>query len=557
MLRGGKNFGMIEKTTKEVEALRKRLIPVLCLILAVSLALSGCGMLDYLGRLGTALRSVGGTDYSKMEYARPDMTALAQTVENSCQVGRTSGNINEVLDAIYAYYDCYDDFYTNMSLAYIHYSTDLRDTYWEGEYAYCAENSAKVDAGLEELYYALAESPIRDTLEKDQYFGEGYFDAYEGESVWDDGLLSLMEQEAQLEGRYYELMGQQEWADYSEAFFAEYYDPLAQLLVELVAKRQEIAAYMGYDSFTDFAYDFYHYRDYTPDQAMELTGAIGQELGEIYRWVNAGDFWEEEACTQSEMKGYVAQCAEAMGGYVEEAYALMSEKGLWEIEPGAYKLDASFEVYLAGYRVPFVFVNPSGTQYDKLVLAHEFGHFAHDFVCGGSYAGTDVAEVLSQGMEYLSLFYCEDSEALTRLKAVDSLCIYVEQAAYASFEHRLYGLSGEDLTAENVHALYEEVGAEFGFDSWEWDSRDFVLVNHYFTEPMYLISYVVSNDAAFQLYQLEQEEAGRGLEIYEQMLYSQEVWFDAFVEEMGLESTFSEGRISRVRETMEQMLNYQ
>ena len=37
-------------------------------------------------------------------------------------------------------------------------------------------------------------------------------------------------------------------------------------------------------------------------------------------------------------------------------------------------------------------------------------------------------------------------------------------------------------------------------------SRDFVVIGHFYTDPMYIISYVVSNDAAFQLYQMELEE---------------------------------------------------
>ena len=68
---------------------------------------------------------------------------------------------------------------------------------------------------------------------------------------------------------------------------------------------------------------------------------------------------------------------------------------------------------------------------------------------------------------------------------------------------------------------------------------------------MYITSYVVSNDAALQLYQLEQEEAGQGLALYEVQLTSQEADFLAFVESAGLESPFAKGRIQAVKATFE------
>ena len=539
--------------------MKKRGIRILCLVLALSLILGGCSLDflgDYLERLSLAVDTVNGdAHYRDMEYTRPDMTALEQALEESCETCRTSTKINEVLDAIYAYYDSYDGFQTNMLLAYVHYNTDLRDTYWEGEYDYCARNAGTVDAGLEELYFALAQSPIRQTLDQEDYFGPEFLEAYEGESLWDKNFLALLEEEARLEGEYYEVMGEQTLEDY-EAFYDAQYDTLAQLLAELVKVRQEMAAHMGYGSYPGFAYEYTHQRDFVPAQARALMDAIRRDLVPLYIRLNSdeSDWGMEQPCSQQEMIGYVSRSAKAMGGYVEESWDLMESKGLWEIEPGEYKLNASFEVYLPTYRVPLVFVNPTQTQYDKLVLAHEFGHFVHDYVCSGSLVSTDVAEVLSQGMEYLSLCLCEDTEELTRLKMADSLAIYVEQAAYASFEHRLYELEGEKLTAENIRSLYSQVGEDFGFNTLEWDTRDYVLLNHVFTEPMYLISYVVSNDAAFQLYELEQSEMGAGTEKYRGMLFSDETQFCGFVKDMGLEDVFTQDRIPRVKETLEVIL---
>ena len=191
-------------------------------------------------------------------------------------------------------------------------------------------------------------------------------------------------------------------------------------------------------------------------------------------------------------------------------------------------------------------MSPYLDQMDKLIFAHEFGHFLNDYVCWGSYAGTDVAEVHSQAFEYLSLCYTENSETLTRCKMADSLCTYVDQAAYAAFEHRLYRLSGEELTVENVTALYEEVCVEFGQDIWGEAGMEYVTVPHFYTDPLYTLSYVLSNDVALQFYQMELEEPGAGLALYEQCLDTHESYLLTFAETYGLESPFAEGRLEEV-----------
>lgn len=519
---------------------------LLALILVLTMLLGGCGLPG-----GDTLR------YEDIQYTRPDMDAIAQTLAESCDAALNGTDLSQVEDGIWAFYDAYDQFYTDYYLAYIHYSGDLTDSDWEAEYDFCAENSSRLDAWLEELYYALADSPYREELESEEYFGAGYFDAYEGESIWDETFLSLMEQEAALIGDYYTLSAEASDAEYySEEYFSDYGNRMGDLFVELVALRQQIAAYAGYASYPEFAYDFYYYRDFTPGQALEYAETIRQELVPLYEQVNASDVWNYgyDLCTEEQMYDYVKESAEAMGGAVAEAFGAMDEGGFYDVSYSENKFDTAFEVYLSSYYMPFVFVSPEGSAYDKLSFAHEFGHFASDYFSGGSYAGIDVAEVFSQSMEYLSLCYAENEGELEQYKLADCLCVYVEQAAYAVFEHMVYSLKGEDLTAENVYALYESVGKAYGFDSWNWDSRDFVAIEHFFTEPMYIISYVVSNDVAFQIYQREKERDGSGLRLFQNNLTSEESYVIYFAESIGLESPFADGRVAAVRKTLEEAL---
>ena len=166
----------------------------------------------------------------------------------------------------------------------------------------------------------------------------------------------------------------------------------------------------------------------------------------------------------------------------------------------------------------------------------------------------DVAEFFSQGLENLSLFYTDMPEELKKLRLHESLNVYVEQAAYASFEQQVYTLTGDALTVENVDALFEKTMERFGLDTWAANSRSYVDIPHFFIAPMYIISYIVSNDAALQIYQQEAEAQGSGLQTYQQSLTTAQMYFMAFIEETGLESPFAPKRLQKVRDTFEEVL---
>lgn len=510
--------------------------------LLIAAMLTGCAGLT------SALNGVQMVKYEDMEYVRPDMDVLQQSLDAAFEAAQ-GDDLKEIIDAIYAFYDEYDAFYTNYSLADIKSCCDLTDIYWAEEYSWCLENAATVDAALEELYYALAESPCREGLESEEYFGEGFFDAYEGESIYDEGLLSLLEQEAELITRYYDLSALGTEYEYgSEEFYDACGNDMVHLMAELVALRQEIATYCGYEDYPSFANDFYFYRDYTMEESRAYLQEVAQQLAPVYRWLDREKIWAltEDYYTEADTFAFVKKAAKNMGGTVLHAFLLMEEAGLYDIEWSENKYATSFETYLTSYYEPFIFMNPELTRYDCLTLSHEFGHFCNDYASYGSYAGVDILEFFSQGMEYLALCYGEDTEDLRLIKMADSLGLYVEQSAFASFEDRMYALEGEELTAENLCALYEEVALEYGFDAVGYDPREFVNITHFYTSPMYILSYIVSNDAAMQLYQLEQEEAGAGMKLYEDNLASQEVWFLTFLDTVGLQSPFEEGRLEQL-----------
>ena len=521
---------------------------LIVLILVAALLLSGCNFSEtfekFAAYYGTAI------PFEQMEYTRPDMDALEASVDACLQAVASGEPIEAIMDTVYDFYNHYDNFSTNQSLAYLHYNLDLTSAYWEKEYTFCAENLPRSEAAFEKLLHGLAISPLREELEDEQYFGPGFFDGYEEEPVIDETLLDLFEQEAALESSYYALMDQHTDADYtlSDALFQE----MADLLIRLVQLRQEMADYLGYPDYPSLAYDMFYSRDYSPQQAVTYMQQVADGLRDTYGalLLEADADPQYSHCSEADTFHYLQQAASAMGGTVADAFSYLRKYDLYDISYSANKAFTSFEVYIWNYYAPFVFVSPYLDQSDKLAFAHEFGHFTADYACSGTFAGTDIAEVHSLAMEYLSLCYGKDTDALTEYKLKDSLCLYVEQSAFGLFEHQLYDLKGDALTVENVTALFESVGNQFGFDAIFWDPREFATVMHFFTDPMYIISYVVSNDLALQIYQMEQEDSGSGLKLYAEILPSQDTYLLDFAQTYGLQSPFSPSRLQEVAELL-------
>ncbi len=530
-------------------------LKILACILSLATLLAG-----NLGSMWDDLMNMGGTEepreyvaFEDMEYHRPDMDAMEKQLEICLEGAKTDRDVNVLFEKVEIFVDMHNDYATCYSLANIHYSRDVTDEYWLAEYNFCMENATAADASLDKLLYALADSPLVEELEADDKFGEGFFDDYQGESIWDDSFTALMNKENALLSEYYTITAEAADMDpYSEEYYSTYGREIAEVYVKMIDVRQNIAAYRGYDNYMEFAYDYYFSRDYTPDQAISYINDIRDNLADMY-WDIPYDAWDavDESWSSQETFAYVEECAGAMGGKVWEAFGVMKAGGYYDIEPGANKYDASFETYLRTYEVPYIFMNAQGNGQDPLTFAHEFGHFCNEYAAGGSYSSVDVMEFFSQAMELMSLLYCEDTEELVKMQMASLLNVFVLQSLYASFEHQVYLLDKNELTVENVQQVLLQTGYDFGFVV---DERAFVQIPHFFIAPMYVISYVTSADAALQIFQMEENERGSGLKLYQKNLDTKYGELLEFLDAAGLESPFYRGRASKIARTLKKYL---
>lgn len=587
--------------------MKKRLVCLTVLLLVLAFCLQGCGLLSamIIGVLeefpgGTAGRpdySGGAVDYTdyprpyspilepvkftEMPYERPDVDALCADLTDTGDAAATR-SCDEVIALYSPTYDEYVHFYTMSNLAYIRYTLNLNDSAYETEYLWCEEQTPLVEKALEDCYRAMAASPIRDELES-EFFGEGFFLSYDGEGVYTNPkVVELMQQESDLQARYIastndmtvEVNGEElpfsdalnEAATYEEYFaiidrYCEKYNPQAcDIYIELVRTRKALAAELGYETYADYAYENTYYRDYTPAQAEAYLAEVREYLVPLFTGYASVSL---PGMDMDEVMRLLEETVNTLGHEMQTAFGYMQAYELYDATASTSKMPGSYETYLEEYEAPFVYISPVGDLSDLLTAAHEFGHFTDGFVNCNLTDSIDVAEVFSQGLEYLTLDAANISaarrSALRRSKMQDSLMTFLSQACYYDFECRVFALDESELTRENVNALYYECNSAYGLttEGFEtYDSQGWIDIQHFFIAPYYMISYCLSNDLALQIYQLEQETEGAGVEKYCDMLYtSAGATLLAFAEANALRSPFDEGRVAELADFLEAKLN--
>ena len=570
--------------------MKKRWISVLACLLAL-LMLAGCGLsasAQGLGPGGSEEKSVEPVPFDEMLYYRPDMGRMDTLMEELQTLLDTSRSYAKVRDKLDECFDWYYSFYTMYRLAEVHSYLDMTDEYYAEEYEWVSENSALVDQAFDKLYYACAGSQMGKKLER-RYFWEGFCEEYADpeDSIYSDEYVALLQEESELLARYrelvaeptvvwegkerdiYELLGELDGMDYNDAlrlYYESYNPPLAEIFIELVRVRGAMAEQLGYDSFEQMQYEYYFERDYSPEDAAVYLEQIRDYAVPFYQALSSmgayGRVWYDEVDEET-LFGVLQTAALEIGGDVADAFEFMSDFGLYDISVSTKKAQMSFETYFPDYEEPFVFLGASGDTDDILSFAHEFGHFCDAYVNEGAmYETIDLAEVYSQGMELLILSRLDDAldeedvENIARIKAIDLADMYVQQAAFAEFETRVYAVDAEELSAGTINDIMLDVSKDYGFYTRGYDwaySLCWIDITHFFESPFYVISYPVSNDLAMQLYALELEEEGAGMDRYMQILHHDYSQIMELVEEGGFESPFAEGRVQEAVRLMKQM----
>ena len=586
----------------------KKRTSVAVALLLVLVLLCGCGVPE--GSLGSKLgdklaelvqstngHNPDGLKFSDMHYTRPDLDKLSAdvaAVEEALENGMKLKDVEELLDVCM---DGYDEFSTMYSLANIYNCKDLRDEYYAAEYEWISTENSTVSQLFDEMYYACAGSALGAELEED-YFWEGFCEDYADpdDSYYNDESVALMQRESELISRYREIVADpviewkgeevafyellEELSDYSDVqgyydylgalmtYYETYNEPLAEVYIDLMRVHEDMAKAMGFSTAEEMEFVFGFDRDYTPEDAAVFIDDVKTYLVPISIWA------EERGLSYNitysplgseELYSALHGVAENIGHGCTEAFSFMDKYELCDVEPSVYKADTSFQTYLSMYDAPFVFLNPEGTTRDLVTFVHEFGHFTDAYTNFDAAETIDLAEVYSQALEFLSLSHMDgllpasDVNALRTGKMLDALDTFIQQASFADFESKAHAIGPDELTAAKLNELALQATKDFGYcpEGFEEFMQYFWMdITHLFEYPFYVISYPVSLDVAMQIYVLEVEEEGKGLDKYFEMMPRDYDTFMETVTENGLQSPFAAGGLASIAQVIADTIGY-
>lgn len=551
----------------------KRRILAILLVVVMLLSVSGCSLLFGIIRGIDGQMPNGVTDnrdkivaFSELEYERPDIDEISDLADDVRKLV-DKGKVNDKLIGAYEeFYDAYAHYITMSNLALIRSNLDTSDEYYADEDAWCSSQSGEVERILDDLLRYCAKSDIADELDEeyfDGYLAENYGDDSIGE--YTDEIVELYEQESELQTRYYELSTEMSEVSIRDTDkWDEFNAEAAEIYIDLIKVHRQLADEFGYESYYEMAYEDFG-RDYSAEDTEDYVNAIKKYMVPLYKAaIEDGSLYDRyDIGTMRPQRSFrtVKNCVSDMNDTLAEIMEFMSEYEMYDVSSSSDKFEGSYTTYLYDVDSPYMLVSPSCDKSDILTIVHEFGHFCDMYSNYNEGYSLDTAEMMSQGLEYLLLCYLDDedlAEELREYKLLDDLSLYAMQGCYSEFEHRAYALPDEELTVENINALFLEVAEEYGLTDMyypEYLNYIWIQIFHLFEYPFYVISYCISDSAAFNIYMEELSDSGSGLDIYMDIVTdSASDDFLAIIKQHDLPSPLSAKTIKNIAKTIEDEL---
>lgn len=498
--------------------IRRTIAAVVCLCV-ITVATSSCAVI----RLIEAILPLGPVplaeryDYTLTQAEVDEFyDLLGQCEELLIPEGKDTESIEQALGEMS---EAFYHISTQSSLAYLRFCMNTADKTCSEQYLFASAASGEGYAAYMKLCQRLdaSKSAYRDT------FFEGWSQAELTEMrSYTDGMAALQQTNDAILVEYRELA--QEDFDRS----------VPALFTRTVETNTAMAELMGYDNYMEYAYACVYGREYSPAQIQSvrryaqtylvpLCRQLGEEFYEAYEALPSkraeelydllyGD-WDTHASDllQGYFSSLPATLRQGMGGMLADQNAVFCD--------GENALQGAFTGFLYDYGHPVAYFGP-GYQ-DVLTVVHEAGHYCAFTQTGGMEPSLDLAEVHSQGSEFLMTAYAADHVNGSVYRVFELYQCYQTVAAVLAclmvdeFEQTVYAGAGRVTDYDGVMA---EICSRYGGADFvaEWvTDMDSYWRNVVIESPGYYISYATSGLAALGLYGMAVEDYAAGVAAYE------------------------------------------
>lgn len=363
---------------------------------------------------------------------------------------------------------------------------------------------------------------------------------------------------AELEKRNEELV-----VEYQALSDYEMTEGIIPLYRELILNNNRIAQIYGYDNYYEYAYEMVYNRDYGIDSvelAREYTQtyfpeAIMMALEEFSAGFQ-GLSYKQQVLVADIMEGtrddlkedYLQDYFDSLPEALRRDMMHMQTYDRVVYATSSNARDGAFTTTIGGTPICYYSKDYTGI----LTYAHEIGHYSSALNTDLDEIPLDIAELHSQGNEWLFIRYMKDVLPYDTYTALRDYKLYMDMATITisfmvdEFEQIVYTDPNiANYTLEDFEKAADTVVANYGGASF---------VNNYITDfqyywrmvvmeqPVYYVSYGVSDLAALNLYTISLNNQQMAIDIYTQLNreLDTELGFQENLAQAGLAGPFAE-----------------
>ena len=303
---------------------------------------------------------------------------------------------------------------------------------------------------------------------------------------------------------------------------------------EIVVNNNRTAEIFGYENFYEYAYRDLRDRDYGAQEVERLRSYVKDYCIVIYEAALEqfyDEFYDLSTKKQDKMRDLLTGSYDD-SDYLEEYLEALPEEmghemlgmldGYVVFPKGSKAKEGAFTTLIGGH--PFCYF--SRGYKSATTVAHEMGHYY-----GGLYAELmdlplDLAEIQSQGNEWLMLVYSAEEmdedvfNCYLNYRFANDVATILAAVIIDDFEERVYTTEGvEDFEAEDFDRLMEEVCEDYGGIEKLEEILDLKTAWRQVAveQPGYYISYAVSMVPSLDIFFCASEDWEEAVEIYKKL----------------------------------------